>query len=1163
MSEPILCLDLDGESPSAALLLVEAGFEVLRASSLEQARRFVAQQSVGALVACGQAAPAAAAALALPTVLLLRESNNNHPLAPLQGRTVALRDPEELAELPRAIERLVALSLRDSAWRAVADALPQAMLLLDERGRVLDANLAAEALLGPVLRQTPGPPIAAVLGLAEGGPPNLADRCATTVTNARGQSFEVQLLPLASESAALLCLVQAVDRVTGPDSRPAQRSATTREERYRRLFEANIAPIFFWEADGRITDANEAFLALIERTADELRQGQIRWDQVTAPEDLALDRLAMSQFAAGELQRATYEKHLLARDGRRVPVLIGGAPLAGRTDAGVAFALDLSSRKRAEEALRESEERLGLALEAGRMGIFDWDLATGQLAWSAYHYVLFGYRAGECTPSLEVWQRSVHPDDWPKVEATLQTAIAEGNDFRHEYRVLLAGDEVRWLASAGRCQRDEANRVVRLRGGVVDITDRKHVEQALRDSEARARRIFHSDIVGVIYWDLETGQILDANNKFLETTGYSREDLRRGELFWNAMTPADWAAPNAQAIAELTAWGRSRPYEKEYLRKDGSRVPVIVGGALFEGSQREGVSFVLDISDRKRSEEERARLLNAERQRMTRLLKLSEAATAINREDTIESILAAGAGLAANVIGAHQAGASMTIGQQWSKASHALSLSEKYAAWREYDVRPDGTGIYGIVSRENRPLRLTDSELQEHSAYRDARPERERQPPLRGLLAAPLIGRDGGNLGVIQLSDKFEGDFTEEDEALLLQMAQVIALALEKAHLYQEMQEADTRKDEFLATLAHELRNPLAAVSAGVQLLHLPGARDDFEWTIGLIDDQIKQLARLVDDLLDVSRITRGKIQLRLETVDFRQTAERSVGVVQPIFDERRHRLYVELEPRPLLLEADPARLEQILVNLLTNAAKYTDEGGQVWLSAQIAGNELVIRVRDTGIGIPPEMLPRVFDLFAQADQTLDRARGGLGIGLTLVRRLTEMHGGSVAVSSHGVGRGSEFSVRLPLAPQITSSGWFPRLNLDTPPPEPTTILIVEDHPDIARGAARFLEQCSHTVHVAHDGPRGLQLAAQVTPQVVMLDIGLPGMSGYEVAAAIRAHERLRHCLLIAVTGYGQEQDRQQSRAAGFNYHLVKPVDFQLLQQLIGQWQANQRAAPH
>jgi signal transduction histidine kinase/ActR/RegA family two-component response regulator len=483
-------------------------------------------------------------------------------------------------------------------------------------------------------------------------------------------------------------------------------------------------------------------------------------------------------------------------------------------------------------------------------------------------------------------------------------------------------------------------------------------------------------------------------------------------------------------------------------------------------------------------------------------------------------------------------------------------LSEKYAAWRSYEERPDGSGIYALVCRENRPLRLTAAELERHPAFRRFGAEGDRHPPLVGLLAAPLIGRNGSNLGLIQLSDKHVGEFTEEDEALLLQMAQVVALALEKAHLYQELQEADRRKDEFLATLAHELRNPLAAVSTGIQLLHMPGAQEDFDWTIGLIDDQIKQLARLVDDLLDVSRITRGKIHLRLESVDFRQTAERSVGVVQPLLEERRHRLHVELEPRPLWLEADPARLEQILVNLLTNAAKYTDEGGQIWLSAQIVGTELVIRVRDTGVGIPSEMLPRVFELFAQGDQTLDRARGGLGIGLTLVRRLAEMHGGSVAVSSPGLGRGSEFSVRLPLTPRISSSGWLPPLNLDHPRPQPMRVLIVEDHPDIARGAARFLEQCGHQVQVAQDGASGLELAREMLPEVGVLDIGLPGMDGYQLAAAIRREERLKDCLLIAVTGYGQDQDRHRSRAAGFDYHLVKPVDYRLLQQLLGQWQA-------
>ena len=800
MSLPIVYLDLDGEAANVGARLTEAGFTVLPAASLEKVRILAAEQPIAAVVAPDVPLAAAVQELGLPILWLTLgpATVKKHSTAP---RARWLQLPEELAELPQALEDLTTNQRRaePSIWRAVVDALPDAVVLLDERGNLLDCNQTASRLLGDEL-----PRVVSAIARQE-----------QRVHLADGRTASVKRTDLETQPPATLCLLQVEEPQAAETSSelPTDHDRAGGNERFRRLFEANIVPIYFWEADGRITDANDAFLALIECTPEALRRGELRWDTATAPEDLSLDQLAMSQFASGELVRASYEKRLLAGNKRRIPVLFGGAPLAERSNAGVAFVLDLSSRKRAEDALRESEERLSLALEAGRMGIFDWDLTTGQLAWSAYHYVLFGYRAGECTPSLDVWRRSVHPDDWPKVEETLQTAIAAGADFRHEYRVVLPGGEVRWLASAGRCQRDDGHRVVRLRGGVVDITDRKHVEQALRESEARARRIFHSDIVGVIYWDLESGQILDANNKFLEMTGYSREDLRRGTLFWNSMTPAEWAAPNAQAVAELNAWGRSKPYEKEYLRKDGSRVPVIVGGALFEGSQREGVSFVLDISDRKRSEEERSRMLVAERQRMARLLKLSEAATAINREDSIETILDTGAAFAANLIGAHQAGTSMTIGQQWSKATHAIWLSEKYAAWRDYSVRPDGTGIYGIVSRENRPLRLTRGR-----SARRIRPIAALAPRPSAIrhCAACWPRRSSVATAATWASSNFptssRGSSPRKTKRCSCRWRRSWRSRSRRRTCTKSCRRRTRGRDEFLATLAHELRNPLAAV---------------------------------------------------------------------------------------------------------------------------------------------------------------------------------------------------------------------------------------------------------------------------------------------------------------------------------------------------------------
>jgi signal transduction histidine kinase len=369
------------------------------------------------------------------------------------------------------------------------------------------------------------------------------------------------------------------------------------------------------------------------------------------------------------------------------------------------------------------------------------------------------------------------------------------------------------------------------------------------------------------------------------------------------------------------------------------------------------------------------------------------------------------------------------------------------------------------------------------------------------------------------------------------------------------LREADRRKDEFLAMLSHELRNPLAPIRNAVQVLRRQDPADpDLAWARDLIDRQLEQLTRLVDDLLDVSRITGGKIRLVREALDLAAVVERAVETSRPLLDERRQRLEVRLPPESLWVEGDATRLAQVLANLLNNAAKYTDVGGQVWLTAEKVGAEAVLRVRDTGIGIPAAMLPHVFDLFTQVDTALDRTQGGLGIGLTLVRRLVEMHGGRVEAHSAGRGRGSEFVVRLPLrtgrapaaAPTAATAPSLPAGRTGR------RILIVDDSRDGAESLARLLRLVGHETRTAADGPQALATAADYRPEVVVCDIGLPGMNGYEVGRQLRALPGLGDVLLVALTGFGSEGDRLRSDEAGFAHHLVKPVDLAALQAVLG-----------
>jgi PAS domain S-box-containing protein len=354
---------------------------------------------------------------------------------------------------------------------------------------------------------------------------------------------------------------------------------------------------------------------------------------------------------------------------------------------------------------------------------------------------------------------------------------------------------------------------------------------------------------------------------------------------------------------------------------------------------------------------------------------------------------------------------------------------------------------------------------------------------------------------------------------------------------------ADREKDEFLALLAHELRNPLAPIRLALEVERQAGA--DGAAVARARETMARQLAnmvRLIDDLLDVSRITKGKVELRREPVELAAVLASAVETSRPLVEAGRHQLSTDLPPNPVWLDADPTRLAQVVANLLNNAAKYTPEGGRIGLSAALTGALVEIRVTDNGVGIPPDVLPRMWELFAQADRSIGRAQGGLGIGLTLVKRLVELHGGTVDAHSAGPGRGSEFIVRLPTVERPAPAGPT-RAPVPAPPRTSRRVLVVDDNVDGLETLALLLEMSGHQVRTASDGFAALVVAGEFRPEVVLLDIGLPGLDGYEVARRLRADPTFTGMRLIALTGWGQDTDRERSSQAGFDLHLVKPVD--------------------
>jgi PAS domain S-box-containing protein len=556
-----------------------------------------------------------------------------------------------------------------------------------------------------------------------------------------------------------------------------------------------------------------------------------------------------------------------------------------------------------------------------------------------------------------------------------------------------------------------------------------------------------------------------------------------------------------------------------------------------DGRVRGFVAHVTDVSDLKRAEEERERLrrhadeLGRVARRLTESLDISEVA-----ERIAESILPL-----------FQAQSSIVRLLQPDGSLACAAIAGKWLEnFKPGYLLPPGVGLVGRAVTERRALWTADI-LEEPSVV--LTPDFRRGLAGAGhhaVLAVPLQVK-GEVIGAISTAHREIRTFSQAEIDLLQAFADQAALAMRNVQLFTreqtaraEAEAASRAKDQFLALLAHELRNPLAPIVNAAALLRRPGARPAaVEQSAAIVERQAGNLARLLDDLLDVSRITRGRIELRLQTVSLAEAVTSALEATRPLVDERRQTVSVTLPTTPVYVEADPARLEQIIVNVLNNASKYTAPEGRISVVASASAGQAALRIRDTGIGIAADVLPRIFDLFVQGDQSLAHTSGGLGIGLTLVHRLVALHRGRVSAHSDGLGHGSEFTIVLPLSRQPV--GDAVPVAAGAEPGPALTVLLIEDNADARQSLRTLLEYDGHRVEEAADGASGLARAETTRPDIVLVDIGLPSMDGYEVARRIRSR-RGAAPILVAITGYGQAEDRRRSFEAGFDAHLTKPV---------------------
>ncbi|WP_437817762.1 hybrid sensor histidine kinase/response regulator [Sorangium sp. So ce1078] len=1029
----------------------------------------------------------------------------------------------------------------------------------------------------------------------------------------------------------------------------APRSAEPRgvDPQFRLLAES--IPQLVWAAgsDGSCDYVNGRFRAYTGLTEEQV--SRLGLAAVLHPEDAgrcaAAWRLAIERGAALEI-----EVRVRRHDGAYRWFLVRAEPLedvGGRGARWLGTATDIDERARGEgaprrsmqgevhlrgeargeERLRESEERLRLALTGGQLGVWEWDLPSGRVFWSEEALACAGVDAADFGGTFDDFARRLHPDDRDAVLSHLESALRGETDYSVEFRILHPDGQVRWVHCRALVQRDRDGRPLRMAGAVGDITGRKLSELTLRESEARFRNM--ADQAPVMIWVTGSdGRATYGNRWWSEFSGQTAA-ASLGFGWLDAIHPDD-----RPATIEIfrRAEARREPFRLDYRlrRYDGAYRWCIASGTPRFGPDDEFLGYVgsvIDITERKEAE----LLLQESEERFRRAVMAVPFPIMIHADDgqvvcvnrawtdiagyasqeipTVEEWLArahpaqkeailarvkALYALEGAASGELEAAVTTANGEQrtWlfrgaplgkDPAGRRLVISiahditarkqvddtlrESEAKFRSladampqiaWTARPDGSIDYynrrwyeicGVKEGEATGdswvsfIHPDDRQLSVDSWYRSVLSGEPLQIEYRfWVLAARehrwFLGRAVPVRGPSGEIEKWYGTCTDIHDQKCAEAT---------------LKEADQRKDEFLAMLAHELRNPLGPLRNAVELLRRSGPQQpSTAWACGVLERQVSHMARLVDDLLDVSRVARGRIELRKQRCDLAQLLRQTAEDYRSTLEASGLGLSLEIPAGPLWVHGDPTRLSQVIGNVLHNANKFTDAGGRVTVSLSAASeSSAAIRIRDTGIGMDAAMLARAFEPFSQADRSLDRSRGGLGLGLSLVKGLVQLHGGAVSAESAGIGHGTEVILRLPLEREIAPSAGSAAPGSDSAA-RSLRILIIEDNVDAAETLQALLAMEGHRVEVALSGPAGVAAARSFLPEVILCDIGLPGgMDGYGVARALKGGPGVSPSLMIALTGYGREEDRRRAQEAGFAMHLIKPIEPTSLQTLL------------